>query len=115
MVQRKQGHVVAISSFAGKLTIPFAVTYCATKFGVTGFMDALFDELTFFEQDFINTTTVYPTFVNTRKDLEELLNASGNLPRSEPRHAASLIVKGILTNQRKVYIPGFVKHFLWLK
>lgn len=116
MIKRRRGHVVAISSFAGKLTIPCAVAYCATKFGVTGFMSALFDELCLFEQDdFIKTTTVYPTFVNTRKELGEKLEQAGVLPRLEPEHAAHLIVKGILTNRRNVFIPDAVKRSLILK
>lgn len=115
MVERKHGHVVAISSFAGKLTFPCAVVYCTTKFGVTGFMDALFDELCLLEQDFVKTTTVYPTFVNTRKDLGERLDEAGNIPRSDPDYAAHMIVKGILQNQRNIYIPAFAKRSLILK
>lgn len=115
MVQRKEGHVVAICSFAGIMTIPCAVTYCATKFGVHGFMEALKDELDLLDQDFVKTTAVYPTFVNTRRDLEVRLNASGNLPRFEPDDVADTVVKGMLRNQRKIIIPGYAKHFLGLK
>lgn len=115
MIERKQGHIVAISSFAGKLTFPGAVVYCTTKFGVTGFMDALFDELCLFNQDFIKTTTVYPTFVNTRKDLSEKLDEVGNIPRTDPDYAAHLIVKGFLQNRRNIYIPNFAKRSLILK
>lgn len=79
-------------------------------------MSALFDELCLFEQDdFIKTTTVYPTFVNTRKELGEKLEQAGVLPRLEPEHAAHLIVKGILTNRRNVFVPDAVKRSLILK
>lgn len=115
MVDRKEGHVVAICSIAGLLTIPCAVTYCTTKFGVNGFMEALKDELELLEQDFIKTTIVYPSFVNTRKDLEERLNATGNVPRSEPKVVAKIIVDGVLRNQRKIIIPSYAKHLLTLK
>jgi all-trans-retinol dehydrogenase (NAD+) len=115
MVERKRGHVVAIASFAGKVTFPGAVTYCATKFGVTGFMDALFDELCLFEQDFIKTTTVYPTFINTRKELGEFLDKSGGIPRFDPNYAAHMIVKGIVRNQRHIYIPRLTRTVLALK
>lgn len=115
MVERKQGHVVAICSYAGKFTFPCGVTYCATKFGVTGFMDALFDELCLLEQDFIKTTCVYPTFINTRKDLGVMLNENGNMPRISPDTAANLIVKGILTNRRNIFVPNYVKHGLFMK
>lgn len=115
MIKRRRGHVVAISSFAGKLTIPCAVAYCATKFGLTGFMDALYDELCLFGQDFIKTTTVFPTFVNTRKQLGDKLKQAGVLLRIEPENAAHLIVKAILVDQRKIYLPASARQTLWLK
>lgn len=115
MVERQQGHVVAICSFGGKLTFPCGIAYCASKFGVTGFMDALFDELSVLEQDFIKTTTVYPSFVNTRKDLSERLDKVGILTRLEPDDVADVIVKGILLNRRNIYIPTSAKYSLALK
>lgn len=114
MVERKQGHVVAIGSFAGKVKIPYAVAYCATKFGVTGFMDALFDELCFLEQEFIRTTTVFPMFISTRKELCERLDESGSLPRFHPDYAAHQIVNGIWLNRRKINTQ-FAKHSLIIK
>lgn len=79
-------------------------------------MDALFDELCLFEQDdFIKTTTVYPTFINTQKALVEKVAENGNLPFMEPEMAASVIVRGILTNRRNIYIPSFAKHTKILK
>lgn len=115
MVARKHGHVVAISSFAGKVTFPCAIAYCATKFGVTGFMEALFDELCFLEQDFIKTTTVFPIFINTQKKLCENLDKAGVMMRLEPDDAAEMIVKGILINRRKIYLPASAKAKVWLK
>lgn len=115
MVERKEGHVVAICSLAGRMTIPCAVTYCSTKFGVHGFMEALKDELDLLDQDFVKTTTVYPTFVNTRRDLEVRLNAAGNIPRFEPNDVADRIVHGVLRNVRKIYIPSYSKHFESIK
>lgn len=115
MIERKQGHVVAISSLGGVITFPCGVAYCASKFGVTGFMDALFDELTMLEQDFIKTTTVYPAFVNTRKDLSEKLDEVGILTRLNPDNVADFIVEGVLLNRRNIYIPSAAKYSLALK
>lgn len=115
MIERKRGHVVAISSFAGKLTFPGAVTYCATKHGVTGFMDALFDELCMFDQDFIKTTTAYPTFLNTRKDLGDFLDKAGGIPRFEAGYAAQIIVDGIVRDRRHIYIPRIARQGLTIR
>jgi all-trans-retinol dehydrogenase (NAD+) len=114
MVERKRGHVVAVCSMAGKMTIPCAVAYCATKFGVSGFMEALNDELALLDQDFIKLTTVYPTFINTQKELGKRLDDAG-IPRIEPSLAAHLIVKAMLRNRRNLYIPNFAKRTLIVK
>lgn len=37
MLERKRGHIVNMASTAGKLMVPFTVTYSATKHGVIGF------------------------------------------------------------------------------
>lgn len=115
MVQRKRGHVVAICSMAGKITIPCAVAYCTTKHGLAGFMDALWDELCLLDQDFVKTTTAFPSFVNTRKDLSEKLTANGNVPRMDPAIVANNIVDGVLLNQRKIYIPKSTKSYTSIK
>ena len=115
MVERKQGHVVAISSLSGKVTFPCGVAYCATKFGISGFMEALFDELAVLGQDFIKTTTVYPYFINTRRDLSEMLDKAGILSRHDPDNVAHVIVEGILSNRRAIYVPTFSKCSLALK
>ena len=115
MVERKRGHVVAICSMAGKMTMPCAVAYCATKFGVSGFMEALNDELGLLKQDFVKLTTAYPTFINTQKELGKRLDEAGRIPRIEPSKAAHLIVKAMLRNRRNLYIPGFAKRSLLLR
>jgi all-trans-retinol dehydrogenase (NAD+) len=115
MISRKRGHIVAICSMAGKMTFPCAVAYCSTKFGVSGFMEALNDELCLLGQDFIKLTTAYPTFINTRKDLSKFLDLAGNAPSIEPPHAAHLIVKAMLRNRRNLYIPEFARRSLALK
>ena len=37
MIEQKRGHILGICSAAGKSTVPFAASYCASKFGVDGF------------------------------------------------------------------------------
>lgn len=41
MLQRRQGHIINMSSVAGWLAAPLYSIYAATKFGVRGFTDAL--------------------------------------------------------------------------
>jgi NADP-dependent 3-hydroxy acid dehydrogenase YdfG len=57
-----KGHIINISSIAGLSGIPEATGYCATKYAVRGFSDALQKELKRFN---IKVTCVYPGSVNT--------------------------------------------------
>ncbi|CAO1430536.1 unnamed protein product [Diamesa hyperborea] len=108
MIERKRGHIVAISSMAAKITTPLATAYSASKFGVDGFMSSLFDELCVDDHDeYIKLTTVYPTFINTRKELGDMLDKVGDIsPRMTPKYAANLIVDGMLLNKRCFLVPS---------
>jgi NAD(P)-dependent dehydrogenase (short-subunit alcohol dehydrogenase family) len=63
-VMRKQrsGHIISISSGAGLMGFEFNSAYCATKFGLEGWTEALQPEVAPFG---INTTIVNPGFFRT--------------------------------------------------
>lgn len=107
MIARKRGHIVGMSSLAGKVSLPLGIAYSATKFGVSGFMQALYDELCAFNHDdYVKVTTIYPSFVNTRKDLADVLDKVDEMtPRMPPEYVADKIVDGILRNKRDVTLP----------
>lgn len=109
MIAKQRGNIVAICSMTAKITVPCAVAYCATKCGLDGFMEALFDELCFLKQNFVKLTTVYPSYMNTSKSLEKVYKKIGNIPSMKPANAANLIVKAMLADQRKVYVPRLAK------
>lgn len=112
MIERKRGRIVAISSMAAKMSLPLATIYTATKYGVDGFMDSLFDELCLdnFEY-FIKLTTVYPYFINTRKDLGDLMDEIDDcVPRMSPEFVAKKIIQGVLLNKRKITITPLIFH-----
>jgi short-subunit dehydrogenase len=78
MIKRKRGHIVAIGSVASYFAIPRACAYVATKYGVRGFMNALYLELCADGHDeFVKLTTVTPYFMTTRKEVNELLDIIG--------------------------------------
>jgi len=60
MLERGAGHVVLISSIAGKMPAPESSVYCATKFGLRGFGYSLNVEL---RGTGVGVTTVFPGFV----------------------------------------------------
>jgi hypothetical protein len=71
-------------------------------------MTSLYDELCSFKNDdVVKTTTVYPMFINTRKELGDFLDSFEDpVPRLTPEEAANEIVVGILNNQLDVTIPS---------
>lgn len=107
MIERKRGHIVGISSLAGKTTFPCAVAYASTKHGVRGFYNALYDELCAFDHDeFVNITTVYPSFINTRKELGDILDKVQEFTlRMSPEFVADQIVLALKKNKRDLNLP----------
>lgn len=62
MVARGAGHVMAISSVAGKAGSPLRTGYCAAKHAVVGYFDALRAEI---DRYGVGVTVVTPGFVRT--------------------------------------------------
>src|SRR5438874_4429382 len=56
------GRIVNISSIGGKVAVPHLASYCASKFALTGFSDAIRAELA---RDDIHVTTVAPGMMRT--------------------------------------------------
>ncbi|XP_046813641.1 short-chain dehydrogenase/reductase family 16C member 6-like isoform X2 [Vespa crabro] len=68
MITKNHGHIVALSSMAGIVGLTNLVPYCASKFAVRGFMEALSEELREYSKGKnlnINFTTIYPYMVDT--------------------------------------------------
>lgn len=57
MQEQKAGHIVNVSSIAGRVGAPWGAGYNASKFGLTGLGESLFSEL---RKQGIKVTNVYP-------------------------------------------------------
>ena len=62
MLQRRRGHLVALSSVASFRGLPGMLAYCASKSGVNAFMEGIRTETHGFG---IDVTTVCPSWVRT--------------------------------------------------
>lgn len=62
MRTRREGHIVNISSVAGRVANPNSAAYAATKFGVVGFSESLRREV---YQDNIRVSVIEPGLVDT--------------------------------------------------
>lgn len=108
MIKKKRGHIVAIASLSSKVTFPKQIAYCSTKFGVSGFMRALYDELCMDDDDeYVKTTTVYPSFINTRKEMMDFLDKTEVMaPRMSAKFVADAVVDGMMNNKRDITLPS---------
>lgn len=108
-----QGHFVMIGSILGSLGFPYYATYCASKFAVHGFSQALRRELV---DTSIGVTYIAPRAVNTPLNdavtLAMLAKTGGNL--DEPEKVAAIVVKAIEQEKQEVLIGQPESFFAWL-
>ncbi|HBA09179.1 MAG TPA: short chain dehydrogenase [Methylotenera mobilis] len=108
-----QGQFVMIGSILGSLGFPHYATYCATKFAIHGFSQALRRELV---DTNIGVTYIAPRGVNTSMNdaatLAMLAKTGGNV--DEPEKVAAIIVKAIEHQQQEVFIGQPESFFAWL-
>ncbi|MDF1820192.1 MAG: SDR family NAD(P)-dependent oxidoreductase [Alcanivoracaceae bacterium] len=102
MQARNYGHIVNISSMAGKMTVPGAAVYTASKFGVASLSRAVRAELT--DSD-VTLTTLLPAAVQT--DLTAGLDIRG-VPKSSPDDVAREILASCRHGQAEVTLPRWL-------
>ncbi|XP_050310618.1 short-chain dehydrogenase/reductase family 16C member 6-like [Anthonomus grandis grandis] len=65
MKKNNKGHIVALSSMAGRLGLINLVPYNASKFAVRGLMEGLQEEFRRIPNNHVHFTTIYPYMVDT--------------------------------------------------
>lgn len=120
MLKQSQGSIVAVSSLAGLVGVPGRTAYCASKFAMTGFFEALRAEL---KSAGVSVTTAYPGVVATRTR-HKGFNAAGALAgvsglkedKTMPvEECARLILRGMARREREVVMSSQGKLGRWLK
>lgn len=104
MQQAGAGHIVNMASAGGLLALPSLTAYCASKFGVVGFSEALRQELKR-ERIPIGVTCVCPNTVNTG-----MFEGAQTVPGTRmlrPEDVAVQVVRAIRRNQAMVGVPSF--------
>jgi short-subunit dehydrogenase len=111
MIRQQRGHVVAISSSQYLDTFPNMVAYCTTKYGNTGFLNSLREEMCFYGyDDFLKCTAVHPTFIDTNPDLTKLHNSifkSHTFSLNDADKIADLVVTGVRKEKFNVNVPCY--------
>ena len=105
MIARGSGHVVNTSSLAGWVGSPYLSAYCASKFGLRGFGEALRLDL---REHGIRVSTVYPSFSRTPILQSEQfgLDRRREVPeemQSDPAVVVANILAGIRRNRADIF------------
>ena len=100
MVGRGEGHLVFISSIAGKVANPGSSLYSATKFALRGFAFSLREDL---RGTGVGVTTVFPGFI---RDAGMFHDAGVNLPPGigtrSPEDVAAAVLRGIESGRAEI-------------
>ncbi|RUO79084.1 SDR family oxidoreductase [Pseudidiomarina taiwanensis] len=87
MLERKSGHIVTVSSVAGKVGTKLRSGYCGAKFGVIGFMDSLRAET---RAAGLQVTSILPGFINTQVAHNSLTGDGSALGHEDPDNAGGI-------------------------
>lgn len=100
MLEKKSGHIINISSVAGRIVFPAGSVYCATKHAVTAFTEGLRQELS--PRKNIRVTSIEPGVVQTEltntitdESLEKFVETSKQMEALKAEDIANAIVFAI--------------------
>lgn len=117
MIERRNGHIVNISSLAGWVGTPGLSSYCASKFGLRGFGESLSADL---EDTGVQVSNVYPCFSRTpildspQFGYEERRAVPEHLI-SEPSDVVAQIINGIRKNRLHIFPDKHSRRIHYLK
>ncbi len=120
MVERGSGHIVIVSSLAGKVGAPFRSTYAASKHALHGFFDVLRNEI---RDRGVSVTLVCPGFIKTEISINAMTadgSPQGTMDAAQAggvsaRECAQKIVESVRKNRQEVYIGGREVAAVYLK
>lgn len=110
---KNQGHFVMIGSIFGSLGFPHYATYCASKFAVHGFSQALRRELV---DTNIGVTYIAPRAIATamNDDTTTAMLQKAGQKMDLPETVANIVVKAIEQEKQEVFIGQPQSLFAWL-
>lgn len=114
MIKQKSGHIITISSVLGRRGVSYRSIYCASKFGVEGFIESLRSEVDKYN---IKVSMIRPPTVRT--DFSNKIERDSNvrhhaLDSIDPGTVARTIVEVAKRPKRDVNMGLLAKGFLFL-
>ncbi|MFK8054613.1 MAG: SDR family oxidoreductase [Saprospiraceae bacterium] len=120
MLQRRFGHIIAMSSVVGYFGTPKRSTYAASKHALHGYFDSLRFEV---EDEGVQVTLICPGFIHTDISVNAVTadgSKQGTMDDGQaagmpPEVFAQKAWKGILKGKRELYIGGTELTGIYLK
>ena len=103
-LEQSKGSIVVVSSFAGKIGIPFVAPYSATKHALHGFFESLRHDLRYSHSN-ISVTICVLGFIDTQSAKQRAGNVVKAVPMARVDETAIAIIRGGVLRQREVYYP----------
>ena len=102
MVERGSGHLVYISSMAGKVAPPRASIYASTKYALRGFALALGDDL---DRTGVGVSVVFPGPIDEAgMQADTGVKMPAGVPHRYPRDVANAVVKAVDKNLAEINV-----------
>ncbi len=109
MLQKKVGHLVFISSIAGRMPAPASTMYCAAKYGMRGFALALREDL---YGTGVGVSTIYPGFI---REAGMFAKTGVKLPAvvgtKSPDDVGAAVVRAVRKNIAEVTVASVDQRF----
>ncbi|XP_062502140.1 hydroxysteroid 11-beta-dehydrogenase 1-like protein [Corticium candelabrum] len=112
-LEESGGSIVVVSSFAGKMGIPFTAPYSATKHALHGFFESLRHDL-YYSKSNISVTICVLGFIDTESAIQRA-GDTVKVPLLSANETAVAIIRGGALRQREVYYPRSLVLALYVK
>ncbi|RMF30540.1 MAG: SDR family oxidoreductase [Candidatus Nitrosothermus koennekii] len=113
MLERDEGHIVNVASLAASVAVPNLASYCASKFGLLGFSQALYHEL---HNTNVGVTVVSP--ITVRTDFfsnDSFKDAKINLRFAlDAKTVAKAILRAANSKRLEITVPFYARGAVWL-
>jgi NADP-dependent 3-hydroxy acid dehydrogenase YdfG len=106
MIERGSGHVVNVTSMAGKVPVPGMAVYNASKFAARGLSLAVRAEIA---GTGVSVSAVLPAAVRT--ELASGVHLGHGMPTVDPEHVARAIVGSVRTRRAEITVPSYLRLF----
>lgn len=113
MIKNKRGHIVAISSIQGKISIPFRSAYSASKHATQAFFDCLRAEMAPHE---IEVTVISPGYIQTNLSLNAVTGDGSKYgvmdkttaEGTSAEEVAQIVLRAVGERSKEVLVAGLV-------